>query len=230
MTEAVATAADAGSYAQSDKSTPNRLPQLASYDRALVHTILDAARVCHLGFVRDGRPVVLPTLYVRVDDHVYVHGSGRCRPMAAAARTSPAGLPVCLTVTHIDGLILGRSAFRHSIQYRSVVAHGAAHPVTDPDERDAALTALVEHVVPGRSRDCRMPSDQELEFTAMLRLDLEEVSAKVRDGGPYDEPADEGLPHWSGVIPMETAFGTPVPADDLTSGVELPGYIRDLVG
>ncbi|MFF3209916.1 pyridoxamine 5'-phosphate oxidase family protein [Streptomyces sp. NPDC002886] len=219
-------AAPTGSYAPTERTIPGRMRQWASYDRNLVHSILDEAFVCHLGFVRDGLPVVLPTLYARVGEHLYLHGSVHSGPV----RLAGAGLDVCVTVTHLDGLILGRSAFRHSVNYRSVVAHGVAHPVTDPEEKGRALRAIVEHVVPGRSSDTRPPSAEELDDVAVLRLDLNEVSAKSRVGGPADEPRDAGLPHWSGRIPLLRSYGTPVPAEDITPGVDLPEYLSRLVG
>lgn len=217
----------ARSYEATDRTVPSRMRRWASYDRALVHSILDDAYVCHLGFVRDGEPVVLPTLYARVDERLYMHGSGDSRPIRMAGRDGP-GLPVCVTVTHVDGLILARSAFRHSVNYRSVVAHGTAHQVTDEDEKRRALEAIVDHVVPGRSRDTRPASAEELAFAAILRLDLRQVSAKTRIGGPNDEPEDDGLPHWSGQIPLNHTYGAAIPAADLTPGVELPDYLREL--
>ncbi|MFF9864416.1 pyridoxamine 5'-phosphate oxidase family protein [Streptomyces sp. NPDC013953] len=214
-------------YEPTDRTVPTRSRERASYDRALVHSILDEAYVCHLGFVRDGAPVVLPTLYGRVGERLYVHGSTGSRPLRMAGQAGP-GLPVCLTVTHVDGLVLARSAFHHSINYRSVVVHGTAHQVTDPEEKRTALDALVDHVVPGRSRDSRPADAKELAATAVLRLDLEEVSAKVRTGGPNDEPEDLTLPYWTGVVPVGTVHGTPVPADDLDPSVTLPDYLSAL--
>ncbi|MEU6987408.1 pyridoxamine 5'-phosphate oxidase family protein [Streptomyces sp. NPDC046324] len=215
------------SYEPTERTIPTRSRHRASYDRALVHSILDEAYVCHLGFVRDGAPVVLPTLYGRIGDRLYVHGSTGSRPlrMAGGPGAEAPGLPVCLTVTHVDGLVLAKSAFHHSINYRSVVVHGAAHQVTDPEELRTALDALVDHVVPGRADDSRPANAKELAATAVLRLDLDEVSAKVRTGGPNDEPEDATLPHWSGVIPVRRAYDTPVPAEDLDPSVALPAYL-----
>ncbi|TXS28653.1 pyridoxamine 5'-phosphate oxidase family protein [Streptomyces sp. ms191] len=214
------------SYAPTERTVPTRSRHRASYDRALVHAILDESYVCHLGFVRDGAPVVLPTLYGRIGDRLYVHGSTGSRPLRmAGSGTEAPGLPVCLTVTHVDGLVLARSAFHHSINYRSVVVHGTAHQVTDPEELRIALDALVDHVVPGRSRDSRPANAKELAATAVLRLDLDEVSAKLRTGGPNDEPEDLTLPHWTGVVPVARTYGTPIPADDLDPAVALPGYL-----
>ncbi|KOG34225.1 hypothetical protein ADK34_07010 [Streptomyces viridochromogenes] len=221
--------AAADTYAPTDRTVPTRSRERASYDKALVHSILDEAYVCHLGFVRDGAPVVLPTLYGRVGDRLYVHGSTGSRPLRTAGDGVKApGLPVCLTVTHVDGLVLARSAFHHSLNYRSVVVHGTAHQVTDPEELRTALDALVDHVVPGRSADSRPGNAKELAATAVIRLDLDEVSAKVRTGGPNDDPEDLGLPYWSGVIPVQTGHGAPIPSDDLDPAVALPDYLAAL--
>ncbi|MEV4919583.1 pyridoxamine 5'-phosphate oxidase family protein [Streptomyces tirandamycinicus] len=233
------------SYRATDRTVPTRARERASHDRELVHAILDETSVCHLGFVRDGAPVVLPTLYGRVGDTLYVHGSTGSRPLRMAGQAGQAvhpgesgkagqageagraapGLDVCLTVTHVDGLVLARSAFHHSINYRSVVVHGTAYQVTDPEEKRTALDALVDHVVPGRSADSRPASAKELAATAVLRLDLDEVSAKVRTGGPVDDPEDLALPYWTGVVPLVRGYGAPVPADDLAPSVPLPAYL-----
>ncbi|MGW0827167.1 pyridoxamine 5'-phosphate oxidase family protein [Streptomyces sp. NPDC002845] len=214
-------------YTPTDRTVPTRSANRASYDKDSVHAILDEGYVCHLGFVRDGAPVVLPTLYGRVGDRLYVHGSTGSRPLRMAGQADP-GLPVCLTVTHVDALILARSAFHHSINYRSVVVHGVAHQVTDPDEKRLALDFLVDHVVPGRSKDSRPANAKELAATAVIRLDLDEVSAKVRTGGVNDEPEDLALPHWAGVVPLRKGYETPVADADLTPGVELPDYLKAL--
>ncbi|MBW1599811.1 pyridoxamine 5'-phosphate oxidase family protein [Streptomyces sp. JJ38] len=212
-----------GSYTESPYTVPTRNKKRAAYDRETVHAILDAGYVCHLGFVRDGRPVVLPTLYGRVGDRLYVHGSTGSRPLNTAQRD--AGLPVCLTVTHVDALVLARSAFHHSVNYRSVVVHGVATPVTDPVEKAEALDALVDHVLPGRAADSRPANDKELAATAVLALDLEEVSAKARTGGPNDDPEDESLPYWSGLLPVGVVHGEPVPAEGLDPAVAAPDYL-----
>ncbi|GGR51424.1 hypothetical protein GCM10010497_63480 [Streptomyces cinereoruber] len=216
-------------YTPTARTVPTRSRERASYDRELVHSILDEAYVCHLGFVRDGVPVVLPTLFGRVGERLYLHGSTGSRPLRATGDgTKAPGLPVCLTVTHVDGLVLARSAFHHSLNYRSVVVHGTAHRVTDPEELRTALDALVDHVVPGRSADSRPANAKELAATAVIRLDLDEVSAKVRTGGPNDDPEDAALPHWTGVVPLRGGYGTPVPADDLDPSVPLPAYLAAL--
>jgi nitroimidazol reductase NimA-like FMN-containing flavoprotein (pyridoxamine 5'-phosphate oxidase superfamily) len=209
-------------YPATDLTTPTRSKERAAYDRETVHAILDQGYVCHLGFVRDGAPVVLPTLYARSGERLYVHGSTGSRPLRGAGGD---GIAVCLTVTHVDGLVLAKSAFHHSVNYRSVVVHGTAHQVTDPDERAAALDAIVEQAVPGRTADTRRPNAKELASTAVLSLDLREVSAKLRTGGPVDEPEDLALPHWSGVIPVVTSYGAPEPAGLPARDVPLPGYL-----
>ena len=214
--------AAADQYRPTERTVPTRSRERARYDRATVHAILDSAFVCHLGFVADGAPVVLPTLYARVGERLYLHGSTGSRPLRAARG---AGLPVCIAVTLVDGIVLARSAFHHSINYRSVVIHGIARQVTDPEERAAALHALVDHVVPGRAADSRPGNAKELAATAVIAVDLREVSAKVRSGGPNDEPEDLALPYWAGVLPVTTSFGAPIPAADLDPAIPLPGYL-----
>lgn len=209
-------------YPPTDLTTPTRLRERAAYDRELVHAILDDGYVCHLGFVRDGAPVVLPTLYARSGERLYVHGSTGSRPLRGGAG---AGIAVCVTVTHVDGLVLARSAFHHSINYRSVVVHGTARQVTDPAERSLALDAIVEQAVPGRSADSRRANAKELASTAVLGIDLLEVSAKVRAGGPNDEPEDLQLPYWTGVIPVARTYAAPIPAHDLDPSIPLPDYL-----
>jgi nitroimidazol reductase NimA-like FMN-containing flavoprotein (pyridoxamine 5'-phosphate oxidase superfamily) len=215
----------AGAYARTDRTVPTRSADRASYDKESVHAILDEGYVCHLGFVRDGAPVVLPTLYARLGERLYVHGSTGSRPLLMSGRADP-GLPVCLTVTHVDALILARSAFHHSINYRSVVVHGIAHQVTDPDEKRLALDVLVDNVVAGRSADSRPANAKELAATAVIRIDLGEVSAKMRTGGVNDEPEDLSLPHWAGVVPLRKGYETPVPDAELAPGTQLPDYLR----
>ncbi|MEV7086327.1 pyridoxamine 5'-phosphate oxidase family protein [Streptomyces sp. NPDC093085] len=213
-------------YPATPRTVPTRHRERAAYDRASVHAILDEAFLCHLGFVRDGAPVVLPTLYARVGERLYVHGSTGSRPVRMGA--SDPGLAVCLTVTHVDALILARSAFHHSLNYRSVVVHGTAHRVTEAEEVRTALDAIVDQAVPGRSADSRPANARELAATAVLRLDLAEVSAKVRTGGPADDPEDAGLPYWTGTVPLVRGYGAPVPADDLDPSVALPDYLSAL--
>ncbi len=208
-------------YPRTPRTTALRDRGRMAYDADVVHAILDEAYVCHVGFVVDGEPRVLPTLHVRVDDTLYVHGSTGSRPLLAAR--TPEGLPVCVTVTLIDGLVLGRSQFHHSANYRSVVAHGTARLVTD-DERRRVFRALVEKVCAGRSEESRPPSDKELAQTAVLALPLREVSAKVRSGGVIDDPDDYDLPYWAGVLPLRLVAGIPEPDAGVTA--PLPAGLR----
>ncbi|MFF4260474.1 pyridoxamine 5'-phosphate oxidase family protein [Streptomyces virginiae] len=216
-----------GRYEPTDLTVPSRSRDRARYDRETVHAILDAAYICHLGFVRDGAPVVLPTLFARVGESLYMHGSTGSRPLLAARRSDP-GLPVCVTVTHVDALVLARSAFHHSLNYRSVVVHGTAHQVTDEAECRIALDAMVDAVVPGRSADVRPADARELAATAVIRVDLAEVSAKIRTGPVNDDAEDLDLPHWAGVVPVAPAYGTPVPDADLAPGTAVPDYLSAL--
>ncbi|WP_327070304.1 pyridoxamine 5'-phosphate oxidase family protein [Kitasatospora sp. NBC_01302] len=211
------------SYARTTRTTPTRYKDRASWERAEIHAVLDTAWVCHLGFVAAGGPVVLPTIFARVDDRLYIHGSTGSRPLRAAG--GEGGLPVCVTVTQLDALVLTKSAFNHSVNFRSVVAHGIAEQVTDPEELTLALDALVDHAIPGRSKDCRPANPKELAKTAVIRLVLDEVSAKSRADGAHDDPEDMDLPYWSGVVPVSTVYGTPVPLPGTEP--ELPGYLRD---
>ncbi|MER5794852.1 pyridoxamine 5'-phosphate oxidase family protein [Streptomyces sp. NPDC001980] len=217
--------AQPAAYAKTDRTVPTRSAERASYDRELVHAILDEGYLCHLGFVRDGAPVVLPTLYGRVGEVLYLHGSTGSRPLRMTGQADP-GLTVCVTVTHVDGLVLARSAFHHSVNYRSVVVHGIARQVTDPEEKARALDALVDHVVPGRAADSRPGNKKELAATAVIRLDLNEVSAKTRTGGANDEPEDMDLPHWAGVLPLRKGYEAPVANGDLAADVPVPQYLK----
>lgn len=212
-------------YQPTPRTTPTRYRERARYDRDTVHRILDEALICHLGYLRAGRPVVLPTTHARSGETLYLHGSSGSRPVLAAKQA--ASLPVCVTVTLVDGLVLARSALHHSLVYRSAVVMGDARVVEDPEEKLRALRCLLDHVATGRAGDCRTPNPRELAATAVLALDLVEVSAKARTGGPADEPEDIALPYWAGVVPLHVTAGTPVPADDLDPAIPVPGYLSD---
>ncbi len=214
-------------YRPTSRTTPTRSRERARYDRRTVHDILDEALICHLGYLSAGRPVVLPTTHARLEDTLYLHGSTGSGPLLAArtAEAAGAGLPVCLTVTLLDGLVLARSAMHHSVNFRSVVVVGDARVVDDPAEKSRALGCLLDHIAPGRAADCRAPDARELAATGVLALDLVEVSAKVRSGPPVDDPQDLSLPHWAGVVPLSLTSGTPVPADDLDPGAAAPPYL-----
>ncbi|HEU4676588.1 MAG TPA: pyridoxamine 5'-phosphate oxidase family protein [Motilibacteraceae bacterium] len=210
-------------YPATPATTPTRHRDRAAYDREAVHRVLDEALLCHVAHVVDGRPTVLPTLHARVGERLYLHASTGARLARAAAE--PAGVPVCVTTTVVDALVLARSAMHHSMNYRSVVVHGRAVLVREEAEKRAALAAVVDAVVPGRSGDCREPSAKELAATAVLAVDLLEVSAKVRAGGPADDAEDLAGPHWAGVVPLRLTRGEPVPAADLRADVSLPTYL-----
>lgn len=210
-------------YSPTPRTTPTRYRDRAHYDRDTVHRILDESLICHLGYVRDGQPVVLPTTHTRVGETLYIHGSSGSGPMMAARLS---GMPVCVTVTLVDAMVLARSAMHHSLNYRSVIAVGTARVVEDPDEKRRALHSLLDHLRAGRADDCRPPNARELAATALLALDLVEVSAKVRTGGVVDDDEDLALPYWAGVVPVSVAAGTPVPAAELDAATPLPPYLR----
>jgi nitroimidazol reductase NimA-like FMN-containing flavoprotein (pyridoxamine 5'-phosphate oxidase superfamily) len=189
----------------SARTEVRRLPARGRYDRLTVDAILDEAFVCHVGFVVDGHPRVIPTTYARAGDTVYIHGS----PASAMLRSLKRGVECCLTVTLIDGLVLARSAFHHSVNYRCVMVFGTAREVQDQAEKMEAMRLLVEHIVPGRWEDTRWPTPKELAGTSILTLDLAEASAKVRTGHPVDDDEDYALPHWAGILPLTTVAGAP---------------------
>jgi nitroimidazol reductase NimA-like FMN-containing flavoprotein (pyridoxamine 5'-phosphate oxidase superfamily) len=197
-----------------------RIPERGVYDRAVIDAILDEGLLCHVGFVHDGQPVVIPTLYARVGDVVYVHGSAASRMLRTLSNESD----VCLTVTLLDGLVLARSAFHHSANYRSVVVFGLARRVDDAAEKLAALEAFAEHVAPGRWADVRRPTALELKATTVLALPLLEASAKVRSGPPIDDDEDYARDTWAGVIPLQLAAGLPETDARAPAGVAVPGY------
>jgi hypothetical protein len=213
------------SYKQTARTALRRIPARGSYDRATVHAILDEALVCHLGFVDDGHPFVIPTTFVRDNETLYVHGAAASR----ALRTLGAGVRVCVEVTLLDGLVLARSAFHHSMNYRSVIAFGAAHEVDNRDEKVRALALLVERMSPGRSPRARPPNDKELHATRVLSLPLLEVAAKVRQGGPLDDPEDMGWPIWAGFVPLTLRAGAPVADGPMGAGHAAPTLPGTLV-
>ena len=208
-------------YQATDRTTLRRLPERARYDAGTVHAILDEGFICHIGFVVDGQPYSLPTGYARIGETLYLHGSTGSRLGLRPA------MDVCVTVTLLDGIVLARSAFHHSFQYRSVMVLGRTRLVTDSGEKEAALRALVEHFMPGRSADARPGSGRELAATAVLALPLEEVSAKVRTGDPKDDDEDYGLPVWAGILPLVLTPGEPVPDSRLDPTIAMPSYVKD---
>jgi uncharacterized protein len=200
-----------------------RLPKRGRYDRETVDQILDSAFVCHVGFSVDGQPYVIPTNFGRAEDTLYLHGSAASRML----KTLSAGVPVCVTVTHVDGLVLARSAFHHSVNYRSVVILGTARLVDDPAEKMEALRIFTDHVMKGRWDDVRVPNELELKATTVLALPLEEVSAKVRTGGPVDDEEDYALPVWAGVLPLEMTVREPIPDAQRKNDPPVPEYMKN---
>jgi len=199
-----------------------RLPNRASYDSETIYHILDEAFVCHIGFVVEGQPFVIPTGYGRLGDTVYVHGSAASRML----RTLSEGVQVCVTVTLLDGLVLARAVFHHSMNYRSVVILGRARLVEDPEEKMRALEAITNHIVHARWKDARLPTDTELKATSVLALAISEASAKIRTGPPKDDEEDYTLPIWAGVVPLRLVADAPVPDPRLVRGLAPPAYAQ----
>lgn len=210
-------------FPQTERTKLKRLPKRGHFDRETVYGILDEGFICHIGFAPGGRPVVIPTGYARVDDKLYIHGSQASRML----KTLSGGVDACVTVTIVDGLVLARSAFHHSMNYRSVVIFGRATLVEDPEEKYAALIALSEHIIRGRWNDVREPTEQEMRATSVLSLPLVEASAKIRTGPPLDDEDDYGLPVWAGVVPLKLEAGEPIPDPRLPEGIESPHYARN---
>ena len=207
-------------FPQTERTTLKRLPKRGVYDRQLVYGILDEGFICHVGFAVEGQPFVIPTGYARVDEQLFIHGSQVSRML----RTLSSGIDVCVAVTLVDGLVLARSAFHHSINYRSVVIFGRATIVDDREAKLAALFAFSEQVIPGRWNDVREPTEQELRATTVLSLPLVEVSAKVRTGPPIDDDDDYALNVWAGVLPLKIEAGAPINDPRLPETITPPSY------
>ncbi|HEX5079531.1 MAG TPA: pyridoxamine 5'-phosphate oxidase family protein [Geminicoccaceae bacterium] len=208
-------------FARTARTRVRRLPKRGHYDRETVHAVLDAGVICHVGYVIDGQPYVTPTCYWRDGDRLYWHGSSASRML----RQLRQGIPACVTVTHFDGLVLARSGFHHSVNYRSVMALGRARLV--PDEAKAeALEHFVERLFPGRWAELRPPTGQEMKATTVVWMDLDEVSAKIRTGPPVDDEEDYALPVWAGILPVSSVCGAPEPDARLTPKTPLPAYLR----
>jgi nitroimidazol reductase NimA-like FMN-containing flavoprotein (pyridoxamine 5'-phosphate oxidase superfamily) len=208
--------------APSKRATVRSRPERAAYDSETIDAILDRGLICHVGFVIDSQPFVIPTIYARCNRKVVIHGS----PGSRMLRAAKAGAPLCVTVTLYDGLVLARSAFKHSINYRSVVILGAASEITDESQKLTALEALVEHVMPGRWKEIRRPSAAELKATTILAVPVEEASAKIRCGPPMDKDEDYQLDVWAGEIPLQTVASAPRPDPRLPSDIPLPVHIE----
>ena len=209
--------------ASSSRSTVKRLPKRGNYDPAVIHAILDEGLVCHVGFLVDGAPFVIPMVYARAGERLILHGSNASRLM----RTGATGVELCVTVTLLDGLVLARSAFNHSMNYRSAVVFGRATAISDLAQKRLALDRIVEHVVPGRTAEARAANDRELGATTVLTMPLDEASAKIRSGGVIDDEEDYALPIWAGVLPLRVTPGLPVPDERLAQGVAVPEAVRD---
>jgi len=208
------------SFSPTERTRVVREPHRGSYDRETIYKILDEGFVCHVGFSMEGQPYVIPTLFARVGDAVYFHGSAASRMLRGAS----AGIPVCITVTLVDGLVLARSVFNHSINYRSVVALGNATLVEEPKEKLKALHAFTEKVIPGRWKDVRQPNEKELKATSILRLPLTEVSAKMRSGAVQDDEEDYALPIWAGVVRLHLQAEAPIRDERCDPAIPIPPY------
>jgi nitroimidazol reductase NimA-like FMN-containing flavoprotein (pyridoxamine 5'-phosphate oxidase superfamily) len=209
-------------YTPTPRTRLVREPDRAVYDREAAYRILDEGFLCHVGFVVDGQPFVIPTSYGRKDDSLYIHGSAASRML----RQMKESVPVCITVTLLDGLVLARSIFNHSMNYRSVVVLGKAKLVEDATEKLEALRLLSEHIIPGRWEDSRQPNEKELKATSVLRVPIEEFSAKVRQGPAVDDEEDYSFPTWAGVVPLEMVAGEPIDDERLMQGQAVPEYSR----
>ena len=210
------------SLSNSPRTRVRRHPERGVYEAQAIREILDEGMVAHVGFVNDGVPVVIPTAYGRDGNTLYLHGSA----VAAWCKSAGAGATVCVTVTLVDGLVLARSTFHHSMNYRSVVVFGRARLLIEREEKLHGLESIVEHLVPGRSAEARSPNEKELAATSVLALDLDEASAKVRSGGPIDDEGDCSRPVWAGVLPSRTLFGPPRPDEKVPPLVDVPAYIK----
>jgi nitroimidazol reductase NimA-like FMN-containing flavoprotein (pyridoxamine 5'-phosphate oxidase superfamily) len=211
-------------YTPTARSKVRRLHERGRYDRDAVFAILDATLFCHIGYVIDGQPYVTPTGYWRVGDRLYWHGSSASRML----RAQSTGIPVCFTVMIVDGLVLARSGFHHSANYRSVMAFGEAAKLDDPEEKRTALNAYIERFLPNRNRELRPITGQELKATTVLGMTIEEASAKIRTGPPKDDEEDYDLPVWAGVVPIRQVFGEPVPDPRLKNGTKAPLHVAGL--
>lgn len=209
--------------ARTERTKVKRQPQRGVYERETIYSILDEGFVCHVGFSVEGQIYVIPTGYARIGDSLLIHGSSASRMM----RNLEGGIDVCVTVTLIDGLVLARSAFHHSVNYRSIVIFGRAQSVEGEDEKFRALRAFTEHIVPNRWDEVRLPNSKELKATTVLRLPIEEASAKIRTGNPVDDAEDYDLPVWAGVIPLKIKADAPQDDSQLKAGITAPDYVLD---
>ncbi|HEY9528943.1 MAG TPA: pyridoxamine 5'-phosphate oxidase family protein [Anaerolineales bacterium] len=208
-------------YTKNDKNSIKRLPKRGHYDRQTIYQILDEALICHVGFTVDGQPYVLPINFARIDDTIVLHGAKASRLL----KHVEAGHPICVEATIVDGLVLARSVFHHSVNYRSVVVFGSGRLVTDAQEKLGALEAVTEHLIPGRWQEARLPNQKELNATSVVSIRIDEASAKVRVGPPVDEEEDYALPVWAGVLPLQEIPLAPLRDELQSEEVPLPGYV-----
>lgn len=208
-------------YPVSSRSKANRSPKRASYEQEPIHAIIDAAPICHVGFIHNSQPFVIPTIHTRVEDTLYFHGSPQSRLIQAIA----SGDPICVTFTFLDGIVVARSAMHHSMNYRSVVAFGSGRLVEGKSEKYEAYRLTVEKLLPDRWDECRQPSEAEDKVTAVAALKIEDASLKERTGGPNDIESDYAGPHWAGVLPMSVTYGEVIPDERLSNGTKVPEHI-----
>ncbi len=208
-------------FQPTDRSTIRRIPKRAHYDKETIYPIVDAALICHVGFVQDGQPFVIPTIHARDGDSIILHGAKASRMLKTAAT----GTKMCVTVTHLDGLVLARSLFHHSMNYHSAVLFGTGEIVDNEAEKLETMRILTEHIMPGRWEDSRQPSPKELNATTMVRMWIEDASAKIRTGAPGDEDEDYDLPIWAGVLPMTTTYGAPITDEAMKMSLPVPDYV-----
>jgi uncharacterized protein len=213
------------SFPKTKRNTVKRLPKRGEYDRATIYPIIDAALICHVGFVADGQPYVIPTIHARREDTLILHGSTASRLL----KQMGSGAPLCITITHLDGLVLARSTFHSSMNYRSAVVFGRGRLLEGEAEKLAALELLTEHLMPGRWADTRQPTVPELKGTSVVAVEIESASAKIRTGPPADDEEDYALPIWAGVLPIQQQWGSPLNDPRLNVGIELPGYLVERI-
>ncbi len=208
-------------FAKTERNQVRRIAKRGKYDKETIYPILDEGFLCHVSFCINEQPFIIPTLFARVEDAIYIHGSHISRMLKTLAE----GVPICLSVTLVDGLVLARSAFHHSMNYRSTVIFGTGKLVTDEAEKLLALKAISDHLLPERWEDCRQPNAKELNVTSVIKIEIEEASAKIREGMPVDDKEDYDLPIWAGVLPITQTFGAPVSDGKLSKNIETPDYL-----
>lgn len=209
-------------FPKTERNQVRRIAKRGKYDRKTIYKILDEGFVCHAGFVVEGQPFIIPTLYARSGDSIFIHGSAVSRMLKNLSE----GVKVCVSVTLVDGLVLARSAFHHSINYRSVVVFGTGRLIESDEEKLSALKTISENALPGRFEDSRPPTQKELNVTSVIKIEIEEASAKIREGDPIDDDKDYDLDFWAGVLPIETRFGEPIADAKLDEEIELPDYLK----